>query len=414
MTSATYDFAWRIAIDVVGPLEGHHHEAYAVELGPDSDPVLRAQFPWLKLRVPLAHVVRYDHRCFRSEEELLVDLEGKIQRVPKVVDLGRDADAPANVTFVQFVKGRTLEDVTPPRMRVSRRHAAQIIDLFRALASLDPAEIRAERICGNGPSSSGAFPRSGGDAATFLRNLIRHTARVYREKPSDLNSLFSELRIPDDLLDRLPDELGPMTPRPFALLHGDLHRRNLVVDDARDLWAIDWELARVGDPLYDLATHLHLMQYPRWQSAHMTWRWVRAMKKCLPDAVHGVSEDLPRYLAFKRIQSAYTDLMRGATKLATSVAAGTDLLEALNCVVPAVTASLTAARFGQDGTGLGNVGLREVASPEEVRRALTTWYVAHGAARGYSGTGASVQGAVEGAGPEAARREGIREAAAAG
>lgn len=192
-----------------------------------------------------------------------------------------------------------------------------------------------------------------------------------------------------------------MTPRPFALLHGDLHRRNLVVDDAWDLWAIDWELARVGDPLYDLATHLHLMQYPRWQAAHMTWRWVRAMKKCLPDAVHGVSEDLPRYLAFKRIQSAYTDLMRGAAKLATSVAGGTGLLEALDCVVPAVTASLTAARLGEDGTGLGNVGLREVASPEEVRRALTTWYVAHGAARGHSSTGASVQGAVEGAAPEA-------------
>ncbi|CAM5643364.1 hypothetical protein SGRIM128S_09667 [Streptomyces griseomycini] len=36
-----------------------------------------------------------------------------------------------------------------------------------------------------------------------------------------------------------------------------------IVDPQGGLWVIDWELAMIGDPLYDLATHLHLMRLRR-------------------------------------------------------------------------------------------------------------------------------------------------------
>ncbi|MGI5251643.1 phosphotransferase [Actinacidiphila glaucinigra] len=375
MTSPTYEFASRIATEVVGPLKGHHHEAYAVRLPPGSP--LGDRFRWLKLREPREHAFWYDHRCFASEEQLVLELGGRVPRVPKVVDVGELVeDAPAGVTFVEFVEGRTLGDLTSSGRSVPRRYREKLIEFFGSLVSVDAAGVRADRVCGNEP---GQLPFGGNDSTSFLGNLIGHTRGVFGEGRPVLDPLFDALAIPDALLETLPDALGNLTRRPFALLHGDLHRENLVVDGKGELWTIDWELARIGDPLYDLATHLHLMRYPRRQERQMVRGWRKAVGDSLPGASDAVARDLPRYLAYKRVQSVYTDVMRGAMAVSWAPEDGPGQREVVTHAVTSIAAALTRARRGEDGTGLRHVGLRTVATPERIREELLRWLAEYGA-----------------------------------
>ncbi|MFF7214440.1 phosphotransferase [Streptomyces sp. NPDC008238] len=374
MTSPTYEFASRIATEVVGPLKGHHHEAYAVRLAPGTS--LGDKFRWLKLREPREHAFWYDHRCFASEEQLVLELGGRVPRIPKVVDVSElVVDAPAGVTFVEFVEGRTLGDLTSPGRSVPRRYRKKLIDFFGSLVSVDAAGVRADRVCGNKP---GQLPFGGNDSTSFLGNLIGHTRGVFDKRRPVLGPLFDALAIPDGLLETLPDALGDLARRPFALLHGDLHRENLVVDGDGELWTIDWELARIGDPLYDLATHLHLMRYPRRQERQMVRGWRKAVGESSPGASDAVAGDLPRYLAYKRVQSVYTDVMRGAMAVSWAPEDGPGQREVVTHAVTAIAAALTRARRGEDGTGLRHVGLRTVATPQRIEKELLRWLREYG------------------------------------
>jgi hypothetical protein len=141
--------------------------------------------------------------------------------------------------------------------------------------------------------------------------LIHFTEhQVYRRHAPRYGSLFRELGLRDDGLDRLRRVGGGLTPRPFALIHGDLHRENFIVDPDGDLWTIDWELAMVGDPLYDLATHLHLMRYPAVEQGRIAAIWRDAVECARPGSSDGWERDLPVLLGYKRAQSVYTDVIR--------------------------------------------------------------------------------------------------------
>jgi fructosamine-3-kinase len=284
---------------VEGPLEGHHHEAYAVRLGADSP--FRSRFEWLKLREPRDGIFWYDSRCFRSEEALLEILrKHQVPRVPEVLRVDE------KVSVHSFIVGETLGARSPGSGQVATRHLDQIEELFRSLAVFDVRALNGlKRVCDHEAMSWRD------DSYGFLVRLIEDSVdKIHASQGGKYDRLFHDLGVPDDALDHFKRDLVPLTPRPYRLLHGDLHRENFIIDEADDLWTIDWELARIGDPLYDLATHLHLMHYDAEQEYEMTKRWQNTVESVLPDAVKGVEADLPQYLAYKRIQSVYTDIIR--------------------------------------------------------------------------------------------------------
>ncbi|MEU3190598.1 phosphotransferase [Streptomyces sp. NPDC006992] len=161
-----------------------------------------------------------------------------------------------------------------------------------------------------------------GSSAGFLRELLAFTREhAHRARLPQFGPLFARLGIPPDVLgphSRLAAEAARLTDRPSCLLHGDLHRANFIVDPADTLWTIDWELAAFGDPLYDLATHLYLMDYPPRQRARVVAEWRQAVTAVLPGADAGLADDLPRYLAYKRAQSVFADVVRQAVAIDTA------------------------------------------------------------------------------------------------
>ncbi|MEU3918837.1 phosphotransferase [Streptomyces sp. NPDC029004] len=285
-----------------GPLKGYHHETYAFPLPAENR--LSARFARGKLRDPRPGLFWFDRRCFLSEDRLLIALRGRISRIPECVEVAH------NVCLQGFIEGRTLGSRARSGRPLSDRHVRQLGQLFEELAAIKSDEIDIRRIC------TERYRSRDGDSADFLLGLIRFTEEeVCRTHADRFGGLFRELGVCDDALKGLKTATESLTKRPFTLIHGDLHRENFIVDAAGDLWTIDWELAMIGDPLYDLATHLHLMHYSRREEERITEVWRSAVESVRPGSSEGWRQDLPVLLSFKRAQSVYTDVIRTAVDL---------------------------------------------------------------------------------------------------
>jgi len=288
---------------VEGPLEGYHHETYVIPL---PEAVAGGDAGRGKCRSPRENLLWFDRRCFRSEERLLLALRGHMDgaAVPRVYTV-------ADETFLQeFIEGRTLGDLYPSGEPVPDAIVDQLFVLFEKLADIAPGDLSVERRCTPDDRSDDH------DCAGFLERLVLFAEeRVYRYNRPRLGTLFDELGLGDGCFGALRERVAGLRPRRFCLLHADLHRENFVVDAGGRLWTIDWELAMFGDPLYDLATHLHLMRYPRWQHRLVAKRWAQVMEERWAGSIweggtEGWEEDLEKLLDFKRAQSVFTDVVR--------------------------------------------------------------------------------------------------------
>ncbi|WP_019354315.1 aminoglycoside phosphotransferase family protein [Streptomyces sp. AA1529] len=317
MTSPALQQAEAIgAVD--GPLAGYHREWYVVRPRGELTRLGR-----VKIGEPREDALRFDRRYFASEDEVLLDLARLgVPRVPPVHRVSR-----SGTVFHGFIEGRTLASLSPRGHPVAPGHLRQISERFASLSRLRPGDLHARRLRNplrRAPEPDGIPPRPTGDSehrpvrssAHFLRELLAFTREhAHRARLPRFGPLFARLGIPPDVLgphSRLAAEAALLTDRPSCLLHGDLHRANLIVDPADALWTIDWELAAFGDPLYDLATHLHLMDYPPRQRSLVVAEWRQAVTAVLPGADAGLADDLPRYLGYKRAQSVFADVVRQA------------------------------------------------------------------------------------------------------
>lgn len=341
-----------------GPLTGYHHETYVLDL--------RDRGQIVKFREPRDQILWFDRRCFVSEEELLRALKGHITRIPRVHDV-------AGMGMQEFIPGHTLRAQPWLGRRVSGRAFRQILQLFGEMARITPGMLSEEHVKRRCVSDD--RPEDG-DTDFFLERLIVFIEeQVYRKNFAQFSGLFEDLGIRDESFSHLKKHVAGLKRRPFCLLHGDLHRRNLVVDPQGDLWAIDWELAMLGDPLYDLATHIYLMNLPKGQERRMAREWRGVVDGVRDGSSFGMEDDLPLIIDFKRAQSVFTDVIRLAFTLSGEV---TDLDRT---VPPGVIRNLQSTLAGAGGA----LGLTEVPSQEQIMAALIRWYGAQksvGADRG--------------------------------
>ncbi|MFF7487701.1 phosphotransferase [Streptomyces luteogriseus] len=280
---------------VKGPLKGYHHETYVLALPGRTGAV--------KVREPRAEILWFDRRCFRSEEELLKALQAHLSRVPQIVDVG-------GMALQSFIEGRTLGEHRRPGRRVSDATFGQIVDVFREMARVTPHMLSVERRCEDRDRAED------GDSDGFLERLIVFVEeQVYEKNHRTFAGLFHALGISEESFTLLRKHVLGLQERRFCLLHADLHRENFVLDPGQRLWVIDWELAMLGDPLYDLATHLYLMRYPADQENRMVREWCRVVEGIRPGGSSGWERDLPMILDFKRAQSVFTDVIRVALSL---------------------------------------------------------------------------------------------------
>ncbi|MFJ8807663.1 phosphotransferase [Streptomyces sp. NPDC102490] len=337
---------------VEGPLGSFHHETYVIPLPGAAGAAGAARW---KCREPRSDLLWFDRRCFVSEEQLLCALQGRITGLPDLFEL--DGLLPLQ----RFVEGRTLGSLYGAGRAVPDRFTRQILRLFGEMAAVTSRTLPVARRC----RAEDRPPD--GDTDGFMERLVCFTEqRVYAQNLPRFGSLFAALGLDDDVFTRLRKHVAGLRGRPFCLLHADLHRENLVVDADRRLWTIDWELAMVGDPLYDLATHLHLMRYPSRQRPRVAEAWGRTVEAVRPGGSYGWRQDLERILGYKRAQSVFTDVIREATSLGRQARS------------PGPGVRLAAARLhGILADAAPPLGLESVPDAAAIGAALRRWSRAH-------------------------------------
>ncbi|MFE9973598.1 phosphotransferase family protein [Streptomyces hirsutus] len=162
-------------------------------------------------------------------------------------------------------------------------------------------------------------------AAGFYPSLNDQLVLLVAELPERSQRLARYLGLPD--ADRLRQILSrhEVSHRKLSLLHGDLNPWNLVRrDDAFALTIIDWEMALVGDPLYDLVRHMHLTPTRPEIRDRMFRRWERRLA---PECTRDWQKDWQVYRRLEIVRSAYIDLDRivtGASRDAPNVRRAVD------------------------------------------------------------------------------------------
>ncbi|MEG3627523.1 phosphotransferase family protein [Streptomyces poriticola] len=346
---------------------GHHHRTYVLPLSePMAARLGRAPGGPVVVRVRRTDALPLVVRTWEREPELLRAVGRVVPGVPEVLaDRGRSA-------VHSFAAGVPLSARIPYGEPVP---APRIRQLTGFLAGL--TRVRREQL----PPLPSAWPRSDRDGQGFLRTLARTADRSVRQPNwASFGGLFVMLGVPEGALADFAARVPVLARRPYGLLHGDLHRDNVIVPDdvivpdtaaaAPPSW-LDWELATYGDPLHDLAVHLVRMRYPQRQWAEVVGAWADAMTAVRPAAVHGLARDLRHYVAFERAQSVFPDVVRAAVSLTESWdEAG----------LAAATAAVRRSLAGAEEP----LRLPRVPDTAEIERALLRWQRAR---HGRSGPG---------------------------
>ncbi|MEU3887699.1 aminoglycoside phosphotransferase family protein [Streptomyces sp. NPDC029041] len=330
---------------------GHHNRNHVLALTEDMARLVggEAGTP-VTVRIRRPDALPVVIRTWQDEAEVLAAVRGVMPHAPRCL-VQRD-----DFAIHSFVEGVPLSGVCGDGKPVDTLIVRELAGLLARTAQVRRAAL---------PALPAVWPRNHTDSQGFLRTLA-HLAdqQIRRPNREEFGGLFAALGIPEDALAGLAGRVPAMARRPYSLLHGDLHRDNVIVSYAGDppLVCVDWELATYGDPLHDLATHLVRMRYPAHQWAEVVDAWAEAMQRVRPAAVNGLARDLRHYLAFERAQSLFADVMRAARSLEESFTQ-TSLDEATVEVRRALEAAAEPLRLvGVPGEG-------------EIRRALFRWLV---------------------------------------
>ncbi|MDF5758810.1 aminoglycoside phosphotransferase family protein [Spongiactinospora sp. TRM90649] len=243
------------------------------------------------VRIPIAGADSMDLRLW-PEQEVLATLTAHVSHAPRLLHVSQDPRFQVH----EFIAGDLIADIAPRGRRLPPVVVHDVVELFVQLTSVPLAEL---------PELPPSWPEDG-DTVGFASLLSGITRQVYTTFGDEYRSLFSALGIPDDPLASVLARWPDLTPRPFGLIHTDVHRKNMILSDGRVVF-LDWELALWGDPVYELAVHFHKMAYQEDEHAAVLGGWLDGMPS---RSTEGWKDDLDIYLAHERVKSSIVDTVR--------------------------------------------------------------------------------------------------------
>lgn len=245
------------------------------------------------VRIPILGADVMDLRAW-PESEVLRGIGGTVRHAPRLLHASHSP--PFQV--LEYIDGQVLSTSAPRGTRVPHHVIDDVIELFNQLGRV-PLELLSP-LPDDWPTKD--------ETRDFAHQLLRVTADAYHRFLPDFSQLFDDLNIPPEPIDSLWSSITALHPRQFRLLHADLHRKNMVIVEGRTYF-LDWELALWGDPVYDLAVHLHKMGYQPDESAALLACWDTSLPG---SASAGWQVDLGIYMAHEKVKSAITDTVRYA------------------------------------------------------------------------------------------------------
>ncbi|MEU7418087.1 aminoglycoside phosphotransferase family protein [Streptomyces antibioticus] len=273
------------------------------------------------VRRKLPHVSRREP-SYLSEHAVLraIQESGAQVAAPKVLALGESyvKDRFTIHTYVGPQGGQ------PPRHPVNGLLPHEADGLVDQLCALTEVDYRA------------VDPAAG--AGRFHEWLAEQLTLLVRDLPVESLRLARTLGLPDHVRLRQLLSRHQVTDRPPVLLHGDLNPWNLVCrDDRLGVTIIDWEMALVGDPLYDLVRHVHLTPTRPEIKERMVRRWERLLSA---EHTKDWQRDWGVYRRIEIVRSAYIDLDRLVTRASLDVPNVSRAVNSYAATLAAATAAL--------------------------------------------------------------------------
>ncbi|RST01427.1 aminoglycoside phosphotransferase family protein [Streptomyces sp. WAC07149] len=279
------------------------------------------------------------------EPEVLAAIADYVPSAPRLLYAGTDPEFQIH----GFVPGRRVDTLGPEGTGVPGVVLNAVEGLFREMLRVPASAL---------PRTPGDWPGEG-DTPAFADRLTALVQTIRHRGDRRAEGLYEALGVPKDPCGLLRERFRGLTPRRMGLLHADLHRQNMILADSGRVAFLDWELALWGDPVYDLADHLHKMRYPADQAGEVTAGWERAAPE---DCREGWRPDLGHYLAFEAVKSAVVDTVRWGRRIARAADAG----ERRGLAVE-LAAKLAAARPHWEA------GARKGPEPREIEEAVQRW-----------------------------------------
>ncbi|MFJ4780250.1 aminoglycoside phosphotransferase family protein [Streptomyces sp. NPDC088762] len=233
------------------------------------------------------------------EAELLEAIERHVPSAPRLLHASRDPEFQIH----EYIPGPRVDEVAPDGEPLPDTVLKGIEGFFGTLLRIPASAL---------PPMAGDWPADG-DTAGFAELLMGLVRTIRHRGDEATGRLYEALAVPEDPCGALGDRARRLAERPFRLLHADIHRKNMILADDGHVAFLDWELALWGDPVYDLADHLHKMSYTPAQRQAVTEGWDRSA----PDECRtGRRAGLDFYLAFEAVKSAVVDTVRWGRRIA--------------------------------------------------------------------------------------------------
>ncbi len=177
-----------------------------------------------------------------SEREVLLAIGNSGIRAPLVLS----SHGVDGAFVIEHLPGLTVEDHWPRGTALPPGTAEDLAMLLAQLTSVPPSAL---------PDLPAGRP-TGDDAAGFFALLIEHTKGLLRGCPSEHDERLQAFGVDEAALQEVIGVGAHIPPRLLGLCHGDLNRGNLLRHGGQT-WVLDWELATLGDPAWDIAVLLH-------------------------------------------------------------------------------------------------------------------------------------------------------------
>jgi aminoglycoside phosphotransferase (APT) family kinase protein len=277
-----------------GSLAGFYH--HNVRLDTDAGPVL--------VRTPGPAAEAMDLRLW-PEAAVLEAIRPYVTQVPRLLHAHTDPEFQIHT----FVEGQLVDDLVPDgRARLPEAVLDGVERFFGELLRVPDGAL---------PPVPADWP-SNGDTTAFALLLLDGVRAIRARADAAVEGLYQELGVPADPGRLLAERAAGLSARPFRLLHADIHRKNMILTERSGVVFLDWELALWGDPVYDLADHLHKTGYARADRERVRSGWERVAPA---DCRVGLREDAAYYAAYEEMKSAVVDTVRWGRRIALAATA---------------------------------------------------------------------------------------------
>lgn len=196
------------------------------------------------------YVLRYPRKIrqtveyYRStpEIEIIKILQNNNVKCPKILYSNEQ------YSIQEYVEGQLLADKYEDHKNIEKSIIDQIVNQICLLTSVNGNELLKYA--------------SWKDNNSFYYFQCQNTEKIFIDYYNKLETIYKKLGISLDTIKELYKLTFQISnERKLSVIHGDRHKKNIIVSENGEITFIDWELGCIGDLAYDIGFHLHQMAY---------------------------------------------------------------------------------------------------------------------------------------------------------